>query len=58
MAAAEELAAMFPPFVWLLRDFTVRRAHWRKGPYYTVAHTTPHTTLNLNKNREALRQRK
>jgi hypothetical protein len=30
----------------------------RKGPYYTVAHTTPHTTLHLNKNREALRQRK
>ena len=30
----------------------------RKGPYYTAAHTTPHTTLHLNKNREALRQRK
>jgi hypothetical protein len=30
----------------------------RKGPCYKVAHTTPHTTLRLNKNREALRQRK
>ena len=30
----------------------------RKGPYYTVAHTTPHTTLCLNKNREVTRQRK
>jgi hypothetical protein len=30
----------------------------RKGPYYTAPHTTPHTTLRLNKNREVLRQRK
>ena len=30
----------------------------RKGPYCTVAHTAPHTALHLNKNGEALRQRK
>jgi hypothetical protein len=30
----------------------------RKVPYYTASHTTPHTTLHLNKNREDLRQRK
>jgi hypothetical protein len=30
----------------------------RKVPYYTAAHTTPHINLNLNKNRETLRQRK
>jgi hypothetical protein len=27
-------------------------------PYYTAPHTNPHTTPHLNKNREALRQRK
>jgi hypothetical protein len=27
-------------------------------PYYTAAHTTPHTTLQLNKNREPVVQRK
>jgi hypothetical protein len=30
----------------------------RKVPYYSAPHTTLHTTLHLNKNREALRQRK
>jgi hypothetical protein len=30
----------------------------RKVPYYTIVHTTPHTTLHVNKNRQALRQRK
>jgi hypothetical protein len=30
----------------------------KKGPYYTVVHATPHTTLHINKNRETLRQRK
>jgi hypothetical protein len=30
----------------------------RKVPYYTAPHTTPHTTFDLNKNRETLRQRK
>jgi hypothetical protein len=29
-----------------------------KVPYSTAPHTTPHRTLRLNKNREALRQRK
>jgi hypothetical protein len=35
-----------------------RRRAGRKGPYYTASHTTPHTTLHLNKNREVIRQRK
>jgi hypothetical protein len=30
----------------------------KKRPCYTVAHTTPHTTLHSNRNRAALRQRK
>jgi hypothetical protein len=30
----------------------------RKVPYYTAPHTTPHTTRQLNKNREAFGQRK
>jgi hypothetical protein len=29
-----------------------------KVPYYAASHTTPHTTLHLNKKREDLRQRK
>ena len=38
---------------WSLGDRLVR-----KVPYYTASHTNPHTTLQLNKNREVLRQRK
>jgi hypothetical protein len=38
------------------QEFQVREAE--KVPYYAASHTTPHTTLYLNKNREALRQRK
>ena len=32
--------------------------HLREVPYYTASHTTLHTTLRLNKNGGALRQRK
>jgi hypothetical protein len=38
--------------------FTGEFGRGRKVPYYTAPHTNPHTTLNLNKNREALRQTK
>ena len=44
-----------------LREVGVGPAHlgWgRKVPYYAAPHTTLHTALHLNKNRETLRQRK